>query len=248
LWSAQRSWPAPGSSLGGAELPLAASWRSRSWPSSPAAPRQAPTSQELGKPALGLLEEAAGGHRGGNLVMSLTGPHDRLPSWPTAAPAQPAGSPALPLPGMHQQRTGRHLHPASPQRPGKWAIALHAAHRGNRSVQQRLPEIDTGRTLIARSSAGSVGSGRTHRAAWTAGSIGKPWRMECNRIAVRARNQPRLSRPNVRAERRLRARLSLAGRLRSATSVRRGCAGASAPRASATECLALKAGDPRCSQ
>jgi hypothetical protein len=45
--------PAHGSSPGGAEIPLAASWRSRSWPSSPAAPRQAPTSQEPGKPAPG---------------------------------------------------------------------------------------------------------------------------------------------------------------------------------------------------
>src|SRR5258708_24242593 len=45
-----------------------------------------------------------------------------------------------------------------------------------------------------------------------------------------------------RAERRLRARLSPAGRPRSAISVRRGYAGASAPRASAIDCLALKAG------
>jgi hypothetical protein len=91
--------------------------------------------------------------------MSLAGPHDRLPSWPTAAPAQPAGFPALPLPGLHQRRTGRHRHPANPQRRGSRRSSATPAHRGNRSVQPRLPEIDTGRTLIARSSTGSVGPG-----------------------------------------------------------------------------------------
>jgi hypothetical protein len=45
-----------------------------------------------------------------------------------------------------------------------------------------------------------------------------------------------------RPERRRRARLSRTGPPRSAISARGGCAGASAPRASATECLALKAG------
>jgi hypothetical protein len=101
--------------------------------------------------------------------MSLAGPHDRLPSWPTAAPAQPAGSPLFHFPAcisgvlaaiLTQRAHSARASGRSPSMP---------AHRGNRSAQQRLPEIDIKRTLIARSTAGSVGPGRTHSAAWTAG-------------------------------------------------------------------------------
>ena len=91
--------------------------------------------------------------------MILVSPHDRLPSWPTAALAQSAGFPALPLPGPHLRRTGCHRHPANPQRRGSRRSSATPAHRGNRNVRPRLPEIDTGRTLIARSSTGSVGPG-----------------------------------------------------------------------------------------
>jgi hypothetical protein len=92
--------------------------------------------------------------------MILAGPHDRLPSGPTAAPAQPAGFPRLfHFPASHQRRTGCHRHPANPQRRGSRRSSATPAHRGNRNVQPRLPEIDTARTLIARSSTGSVGPG-----------------------------------------------------------------------------------------
>jgi hypothetical protein len=48
------------------------------------------------------------------------------------------------------------------------------AHRRNRSVQQRLPEIDTGRTLIARSNTASVGPGQRIGSVQASGSISNP--------------------------------------------------------------------------
>jgi hypothetical protein len=63
LWSAQRSWSAPGSSLGGAELPLAASWRSRSWPSSRPRRGKLLHPKSSGSPRLAGAWPAGGGRR-----------------------------------------------------------------------------------------------------------------------------------------------------------------------------------------
>jgi hypothetical protein len=91
--------------------------------------------------------------------MILAGPHDRLPSWPTAAPAQSAGFPPLfhfpactsgILAAIVTQRT---------HNAGEQAIVRHARPPRKPKCSAELPEIDTGRTLIARSSTGSVGPG-----------------------------------------------------------------------------------------
>jgi hypothetical protein len=132
----------------GIELPLAAS-ECLQLPH-PASPRA------RDRQALGLLEESPADR---NLVMILTGPHDRLPSWPTAAPGLATGSPrsstSRPPPAPYWLPSS----PSEPTTPGKQAIVRRLPNCGIRNVQQRLPEIDTGRTLIARSSTGSVGPG-----------------------------------------------------------------------------------------
>ncbi len=103
MWPAWRCWPAPGSPPGGAELPLAASWRSRPLPSSPAgSPRSSPS-----RPA-----SAA--------------------NWPPSSPSEP----------KTRAKRAIVLHARPPRKPGCSAGAL--------------PEIDTKRTLIARSSIGSA--------------------------------------------------------------------------------------------
>ncbi len=65
-------------------------------------------------------------------------PHDQLPSWPTAAPAQPTGSPrsstSRPAPAAYWSPSS----PSEPTTPAKWAIVLHARPPRNRTVQQRL--------------------------------------------------------------------------------------------------------------
>jgi hypothetical protein len=96
---------APGRCLvrrqGGVELPLAGSWRSRSWPSSRPRRGKLPHPGSSGSPRPAGAWPAGGGrrgHRGGNLVMSLAGPHDRLPSCPRQPRAQRQVPHARPLP------------------------------------------------------------------------------------------------------------------------------------------------------
>ncbi len=91
--------------------------------------------------------------------MILAGPHDRLPSWPMAAPAQPAGSPLFHFPACTSGVLAAIVTQRTHNARGSRRSSATPARRGNRNVQPRLPEIDTGRTLIARSSAGSVGPG-----------------------------------------------------------------------------------------
>lgn len=84
---------------------------------------------------------------------------------------------------------------SEPTTPGKQAIVHHICPPRNRSVQPRPPEIDTERTLIARSSTGSVGPGERIGQRGGAGSISKPWRTERNGIPVRCGTGGHAERP-----------------------------------------------------
>jgi hypothetical protein len=121
--------------------------------------------------------------------MSLAGPHDRLPSFPTAAPGPATGSPRSPISRPAPAANWPPSSPGEPTTPGRQAIVRHARPPRNRSVQQRLPEIDTGRTLIARSSTGSVGPGGRIGSVQAPGEHQQPWRTERNRIPVWARRR-----------------------------------------------------------
>jgi hypothetical protein len=90
--------------------------------------------------------------------MILAGPHDRLPGWPAAARAQPAGfprsstsgpAPAAYWPPIVTQRT-HHAGEAGDRRPRLPTAETGVFSRG-------CPKLTPGRTLIAGSGTGSVG-------------------------------------------------------------------------------------------
>jgi len=91
--------------------------------------------------------------------MRLADPHDRLPS----APRQPGPADRFPTLYHYPARTSGELAAIFTHRAhnaGKWATVLHARPpRKPNCSAEALPEIDTRRTLIARSGVGSVGSG-----------------------------------------------------------------------------------------
>jgi hypothetical protein len=114
--------------------------------------------------------------------MILAGPHDRLPSWPTAAPAQPAGSPrsstSRPAPAAYWPPSS----PSEPTTPGKQAIVRHALPTAETEMFSRgSPKLTPGARSSHDRAPDRWDQANAQGNVETPGSISKPWRTERNR-------------------------------------------------------------------